>query len=227
MQPVNNQKPRSSHSLSHYSHAEERLNIMSHAAGTVLGVAGLVFLIIRATTLGNAWHVVSFTIFGASMIVLYGISTIYHSSTHLAFRKNMRTLDHAAIYVLIAGSYTPFTLVTLQGPVGWALFAASWGMATIGIVLKLFYTGRFNLISTLMYIFMGWIIVFAIKPLIANLPTEGLVWLFSGGIAYTVGAVFYSIKKMPYGHAIFHFFVLGGSICHFVSVYFFVLPAPG
>lgn len=199
---------------------------MSHAAGTVLGVAGLVFLIVRAATLGNALHVVSFTIFGASLIMLYAVSTIYHSSAHSRFRKNMRTLDHAAIYVLIAGTYTPFTLVTLQGPIGWVLFAATWGMASIGIILKLFYTGRFDLLSTLMYVFMGWVIIFAIKPLIANLSGEGITWLFSGGIAYTVGAVFYSIKKMPFGHAIFHIFVLGGSICHFVSVYFFVLPSP-
>ena len=209
-----------------YHPLEERLNILSHAAGLILGAVGFVFLLWRAISLGNAWHVTSFAIFGGSLIVLYAASTIYHSSTDELRRARLRTLDHAAIYVLIAGTYTPFTLVTLQGVVGWTLFGISWGMAAVGITLKLFYTGRYDLLSTLMYVFMGWVIVFAIKPLAASLSPDGLTWLIAGGLAYTFGAVFYSIRKLPYGHAIFHFFVLGGSVCHFVSVYFFVLPSP-
>ena len=207
-----------------YPPAEERLNILSHATGLVLSMVGLVFLVSRAATLGTTMHVVSFAIFGASLVLLYASSTIYHSSTDPAARIRLRTVDHAAIYILIAGSYTPFTLVVLHGTVGWIMFAASWGMAAIGIVLKLFFTGRFNLISTLMYVFMGWVIVFAIKPLAAALSSDGIFWLIAGGLSYTLGAAIYAIKKIPFGHAVFHFFVLGGSACHFVAVYFYILP---
>jgi hemolysin III len=126
--------------------------------------------------------------------------------------------------VLIAGTYTPFTLVTLQGSVGWTIFFTAWGFALTGIVLKLFFTGRFDMLSTIMYVFMGWIIVFAIKPLMNNLASEGLMWLFAGGAAYTVGAILYSIKKIKFNHAIFHVFVLAGSFCHFMAVYFYVVP---
>tara|TARA_R110002049_G_scaffold60567_1_gene162500 strand:+ start:4701 stop:5369 length:669 start_codon:yes stop_codon:yes gene_type:complete len=209
-----------------YHPLEERLNVLSHAAGLVLGAVGFVFLLLRASSLGNAWHVASFGIFGGSLVALYAASTIYHSSKDELRRARLRTLDHAAIYVLIAGTYTPFTLITLQGVVGWTLFGITWGMAAVGITLKLFFTGRYDLVSTLMYVFMGWVIVFAIKPLATALSSSGLIWLIIGGLAYTLGAVFYSIRKLPYGHAIFHFFVLFGSACHFVSVYFFVLPSP-
>ncbi|HNP36124.1 MAG TPA: hemolysin III family protein [Woeseiaceae bacterium] len=208
----------------HYSPLEERINIVSHATGLVLGILAFVVLLARAATYGNAWHIVSVGIFGASLIALYAASTIYHSSKNLQLRARMRTMDHAAIYVLIAGTYTPFTLITLRGAVGWTMFAITWGMAAIGIALKLFYTGRYNLISTLMYVFMGWVIVFAIKPLIESLSAAGMMWLISGGLAYTLGAVFYSIRRLPFSHSIFHIFVLIGSTCHFVAVYFFVLP---
>jgi hemolysin III len=218
--------PAESSTCSHYSPGEERFNVWSHGIGLALGVVGFVFLLVRAATHGDFWHVASFAVFGGSLVVLYAASTIYHSSKDELQRGRLRTLDHAAIYVLIAGTYTPFTLVTLQGPVGWTLFGISWGMAAVGITLKLFFTGRFDLISTLMYVFMGWVIIFAIKPLIEALSGNGMVWLVSGGIAYTLGAVFYSIPRMPYGHAVFHVFVLVGSLCHFVTVYFFVLPAP-
>jgi len=208
----------------HYPPAEERLNVLSHAAGLLLGVVGFIFLLLRAWYHGNAWHVTSFAIFGGSLVVLYAASTIYHSSRDELRRARMRKFDHAAIYVLIAGTYTPFTLVTLNGWVGWTLFGVTWGMAAVGITLKLFYTGRYDLLSTLMYVFMGWVIIFAIKPLVEVFPGDGMVWLVSGGIAYTLGAVFYSIPRLPFGHAIFHLLVLGGSACHFIAVYFFVLP---
>ncbi len=210
--------------MSHYSLIEERVNISSHALGFVLSVFALVFLVIRASAYGNAWHIVSFSIFGASLIVLYAASTIYHSARNEVLRSRLRILDHASIYVLIAGTYTPFTLVTLNGTTGWIIFAITWAMALTGIVLKIFFTGRFEIVSTLMYVFMGWIIVFAINPLIDNFPSEGLFWLVSGGIAYTLGAVLYAIKQIKFNHAIFHLFVLTGSFCHFVSVYFYVLP---
>ena len=209
-----------------YSPLEERINILSHAAGLLLSMVAVVLLVTRASHFGNAWHIVSVAIFGASLIALYAASTTYHSATRVELRARLRVIDHATIYILIAGTYTPFTLITLNGAVGWTIFAVSWGMAIIGIILKLFFTGRFNLVSTLMYVFMGWIIIFAVKPLIANLSSEGLFWLVAGGLSYTIGAIIYSIKKVPLNHAIFHLFVLGGSICHFVAVYFYVLPAP-
>jgi len=207
-----------------YPPAEERLNILSHATGLVLSVIGTVLLVVRAAQLGTTLHIVSFAIFGASLILLYLSSTVYHSTTVPSRRAKLRTVDHAAIYILIAGSYTPFALVILPGKIGWTLFGVSWGMAVTGIVLKLFYTGRFNHLSTAMYVLMGWLIIFAIKPLMVAFPGTGLMLLFAGGISYTVGAISYSFKKLPFSHAIFHFFVLGGSACHFIAVYFYILP---
>lgn len=211
--------------MSHYSPNEEKANIISHAIGLAFSIVALVLLVVRASLYGDAWHIVSVAIFGVSLISLYAASTFYHSAKDPRVRSYLRIFDHATIYVLIAGTYTPFTLVTLNGPVGWTIFAASWAMAVTGITLKLFFTGRFNVLSTLMYVFMGWIIVFAISPLIENLSSKGLFWLIAGGIAYTTGAILYSIKKIPFNHAIFHLFVLLGSFCHFMSVYFYVLPA--
>ena len=202
-------------------------NIVSHAAGLVLSVVALVLMLIRASGSGEALYIVSAAIFGASLIALYAASTFYHSARDPVVRARLRINDHATIYILIAGSYTPFTLVTLNGWVGWTIFGVTWGMALTGVILKLFFTGRYHLLSTLMYVFMGWIIIFAIKPLVASLSPEGLLWLVAGGIAYTTGAVLYSIKKIKFNHAIFHLFVLLGSACHFAAVYFYVLTKTG
>ena len=207
-----------------YSALEEKTNIISHAIGFILSIVALVLMVVRAGRYGNGLDIVSVSIFGASLIVLYAASTIYHSTEGPARRNRLRVIDHATIYVLIAGTYTPFALVVLNGATGWMIFAASWAMAVSGIILKLFFTGKYNRLSTLMYVFMGWIIVFAIIPLIENLSRQGLFWLFAGGVAYTTGAILYSIKKVKFNHAIFHMFVLLGSFCHFVSVYFYVLP---
>ena len=207
-----------------YSPLEESINIISHAIGLILSIVALVLLVRHANLHGNAWHVVSFAIFGLSLISLYAASTFYHSAKKPDLRSRLRIVDHATIYILIAGTYTPFALVTLNGLTGWMLFGVSWGMAITGIILKLFHTGKYNLVSTLMYVFMGWIIVFAIKPLINNLSSDGLFWLVAGGMAYTTGAILYSIKKIKLNHAIFHLFVLLGSFCHFVAVYFYILP---
>jgi hemolysin III len=207
-----------------YSPLEEKLNISTHAAGLFLSLVACVLLVERASDFGNAWHIVSVCIFGASLVALYAASTAYHSATSAETRARLRVIDHATIYLLIAGTYTPFTLITLKGTVGWTIFSVSWGLAALGIFLKLHFTGRFNLLSTLMYVFMGWIIVFAVKPLIASLPIEGIYWLVAGGLSYTLGAVIYSIKSIPLNHATFHLFVLGGSVCHFVAVYYYVLP---
>ena len=211
--------------IDYYSPLEEKLNISSHAFGLVLSIVALVLLVIHASLHGETLHVVSFSVFGASLIALYAASTIYHSSKKPALRRKLQIIDHAAIYILIAGTYTPFTLIMLNGPIGWIIFGASWGMALAGIILKLFFTGRYDTLSTLMYVFMGWIIVFAIKPLINSISYEGLLWLVAGGVAYTVGAVLYSINKIKFNHAIFHIFVLIGSFSHFMAVYFHILPS--
>jgi len=208
-----------------YSPIEEKINIISHAIGFISSIVALLLLVTRATLHGDVRHIVSFSIFGASLMMLYAASTCYHLAKKPASRKRLKIFDHASIYVLIAGTYTPFTLVTLKGATGWVIFGISWGLALTGIILKLFFTGKYDLISTIMYILMGWVIVFAIKPLIRNLPLEGLLWLFAGGISYTAGAVLYSIEKVKFNHAIFHLFVLIGSFCHLMSVYFYVLPS--
>ena len=210
--------------IKYYSPIEEKINIISHAIGFILSIVALVILVTYAILDGDVWHIVSFSIFGSSLIVLYAASTLYHSAKKPELRNRLNIIDHASIYVLIAGTYTPFTLVTLKGTIGWVIFGASWGLALTGIILKLFFTGKYDLISTIMYVLMGWIIVLAIKPLINNLPLEGLLWLFAGGISYTMGAILYSIGKIKFNHAIFHMLVLTGSFCHFMSVFFYVLP---
>ena len=209
--------------ITYYDLSEEKINILTHAIGLLLSIVALVLLIIHASSNGSARHIVSFTIFGASMILLYSASTLYHYSQTPNLRRKLNILDHASIYVLIAGTYTPFTLVTLKGALGWTIFGITWGIALIGIFLKLFYTGKYDKISTIAYVAMGWIIIFAVKPLIENLPLNGLYWLLAGGIFYTIGAVLYSIKKIKFNHAIFHIFVLLGSFSHFMAIYFYVL----
>ena len=218
-------KIKESKEIKHDSHAEERVNIVSHAIGFIMSIVALVLLVRYASIYGNAWHIVSFSVFGVSLMVLYAASTVYHSAKNPHFRRKMRIVDHASIYILIAGTYTPFTLVTLNGFTGWVVFGVTWGMAVTGIILKLLFTGKYDAISTMMYVFMGWVIVFAINPLIENLSSDGLFWLVAGGMAYTTGAILYSIKKIKFNHAIFHLFVLLGSFCHFISVYFYILPS--
>lgn len=207
-----------------YPPFEEKLNVFTHGVGFALSVVGLILLILRANELGDSMLLVSFCIFGASMILLYAASTLYHSARSYKMRYRLNILDHASIYVLIAGTYTPFALVTLNGIIGWSIFGVVWAMAIAGVILKLFFTGRYSLLSTIMYLLMGWIIIFAIKPLFNNLDLAGILWLFAGGIAYTIGAVFFSIEKIKLNHAIFHLFVLLGTFCHFLSIYFYVLP---
>lgn len=208
----------------YYPPVEEKFNIISHGFGLVLSIIGLILLILRANDLGDIRHLVSFSIFGASMILLYTASTFYHATSNGIWRYRLNIVDHASIYVLIAGTYTPFALVTLKGVLGWSIFGVVWGLALTGIILKLFFTGRYKTLSTIMYVAMGWIIVFAVKPLLDNLEFLGLVWLFAGGIAYTLGAIIFSLERIKFNHAIFHFFVLLGSFCHFISIYFYVLP---
>ena len=205
-----------------YSPTEEKLNIWSHAFGIFLSIIALVLLIIKAVQQDNIWMMISFPIFGVSLILLYLASTLYHASKEPQKRFKLKIFDHAAIYVLIAGSYTPFTLVSLNGETGWLIFSMVWVMAFTGIILKLFFTGRFKVISTAMYVLMGWLIVFYFQDLTAHLHEKGVFYLILGGVLYTIGAILYSIKKIKFNHAIFHFFVLAGSFCHFLSIYLYV-----
>jgi hemolysin III len=206
-----------------YSPLEEKINIISHAIGVILSVLALIFLILRAIELGTLLHLVSFSTFGISLIILYLASTFYHSETNPKRRLRLKVFDHAAIYVLIAGSYTPISLISLVDTSGWLIFSIAWSSALAGIVLKLFFTGRFTIISTLLYVLMGWLIVFFYKDLINGLNEGGLFWLFTSGAFYTIGAVLYSIHKLIFNHAIFHVFVLLGSISHFICVYKYVI----
>ncbi len=206
-----------------YDPLEEKWNVGSHAFGLFLSVVGSVFLLTKAIGSGQKWSVISAVVFSGSMMLLYLASTLYHYSSHEKTRTYLRILDHASIYLLIAGTYTPFTLVTLHGPLGWILFGVTWTLAIGGIILKLFYTGRYNLLSTIMYVVMGWNIVFAIVPLMENLTMAGFYWLLVGGIIYSIGAVFFIFDKVKYMHAIFHLLVLAGTMCHFMAVYFYVL----
>lgn len=205
-----------------YSNLEEKWNVITHGFGLLLSVIGLPFLILKAHDFQGFWQPASLYIFGISMILLYAASTFYHAAREPKRRRRLNIFDHAAIFVLIAGTYTPFTLIVLQGVAGWVLFGLSWGFALIGIILKLFFTGKYDKLSTIIYVLMGWQIVFAIKPLMKNLSTEGLQLLVAGGIFYTIGAVLYSIKKLPFNHAIFHVFVILGTLSHFLSVLFYV-----
>lgn len=207
-------------SLFEYSKKEEFLNIYTHGFGFIFSIVGLILLLIKPVK--EPIYFWSILVFGISLCVLYFSSTFYHNAKEPIQRRRLKIVDHCAIYVLIAGTYTPFTLIILPSEIGMLLFLITWLIAITGIILKLFFTGRFDIISTLLYIAMGWLIIFAYQPLLKNLPQQGVYWLFAGGLFYTIGAVLYSIKKIPYNHAIFHVFVLLGSFCHYWSVYFYV-----
>lgn len=209
--------------MSEYTAIEEKLNVYSHLLGLLLAVVGFSLLVLKAMTGDfDLPAQVGFIVFGMSLISLYLASSLYHHAIEIDLRFKRKVIDHCAIYILIAGTYTPYALSALQGSLGWIIFGASWGMALIGIGLKLFFTGRFKLFSTLMYIFMGWMIVFFITPLKLAISVDGFNWLLAGGIAYSLGAVFYMIKRIKFNHGIFHVFVLLGSISHFISIYFYI-----
>jgi hemolysin III len=205
-----------------YSPEEERINILSHAIGFILSLIAFVFLFIHALVHGGTVYIVSFIVYGLSLMVLYAASTLYHSAKNSEKKSRLKIADHSSIYVLIAGSYTPFSLVTLNGNLGWVIFGIIWASALTGIIMKLFFIGSHSIVSTIMYVLMGWVVVFAIKPLYHNLPFNGFLWLVAGGIAYTIGAILYSIKGLKFNHALFHVLVLIGSACHFISIYFYV-----
>ena len=209
-----------SESLNHqYSIKEEKLNVISHGLGLVLSVVALPFLILKSIDFNGFWKPTSFIIYGFSMVILYAASTFYHAAKNPKKRRKLNIFDHAAIYILIAGSYSPFCLVGLNSNLGWYMFLFVWIFALTGIILKLFFTGRFDKVSTAMYLLMGWQVMFFIKPLMESLSAEAFYYLVAGGVFYSVGAILYSIKKIPYNHFIFHIFVLLGSLSHFIAIY--------
>jgi hemolysin III len=207
-----------------YTPREELANVLTHAFGLALSVAGLVALLVVAAAHGNAWHVSSAAIFGASLVLLYSTSTLYHGLRGADRKYLLRKFDHAAIFLLIAGTYTPFLLVSLRGPWGWSLFGVIWALAVVGITLKFWFAGRFKVLSTLIYLAMGWMVLLAAKPMLLAVAPRGLWLLLAGGLCYTLGSVFYLWKRLPYHHAIWHLFVLAGSVCHWASIYGYVLP---
>ena len=204
------------------SKMEERLNAWTHGIGAALGVAGLVLLIIY-TDSTKPWSLFSVIVYGISIIVLFLASTFYHAVKGEKRKHYFRIVDHISIYLLIAGTYTPVLLITLPDSLGWLLFWTVWGIAAFGVILKLFFTGRFEIFSTLLYLVMGWLIVFDFTNLSEAIGSKGVLWLFAGGLFYTVGIIFYAFQRIPYNHVIWHFFVLGGAICHFFMIFWYVI----
>ncbi len=207
-----------------YSRNEELANSLTHGLGIVLSIAGLAVLIIFAGIFGTPWHIVSCSIYGTTLIILYTSSTLYHSVQEPRKKQICRILDHSAIFILIAGTYTPFTLVNLRGPWGWSLFGLIWGLAILGIVVSALSRCRNRVISLILYVGMGWVIVVAAKPLLDSVQTGGLIFLLTGGLFYTSGLAFYGWKRLKYHHAMWHIMVLLGSVFHFFAVLFYVIP---
>lgn len=207
-----------------YSLGEEIANGITHGIGAGLSVAGLTLLVVLAALYGDVWRIVSFSIYGSSMIILFLASTLYHSFQHPQTKRIFRIIDHASIYLLIAGTYTPFLLVSMRGAWGWTLLVVVWGVALLGVGFQTLLANRFQKLSLLTYILMGWLSVIVLKEALVSIPVGGLLLVAIGGVIYTIGVVFYVWKKLPYNHAIWHVFVLGGSLCHYFAMLFYVLP---
>jgi hemolysin III len=203
---------------------EEFASALTHGVGAAAALAAGAILIALVARGGDSWQLGAAIVFGASLLLLYVTSTLYHAARHPVARGRLKVFDHCAIYLLIAGTYTPFTLIGLHGRVGWSLFVAIWALAFAGIVFKLFFTGRFKLLSTAIYLAMGWLVLVAIRPVTAALDGWTMGWLIAGGAFYTLGTFFYHRESIPYSHAIWHLFCIGGSVCHYVAVMEPVLP---
>jgi hemolysin III len=208
-----------------YSLGEEIFHSISHGIGAGLSISGLTLLVVLAVLYGTVPQVISFTIYGVTLIVLYLASTLYHSFQYPRVKQVFKKFDHASIYLLIAGTYTPFLVVAIQGVWGWALLVIIWSLALIGISFKAFFIHRFKTVSVITYILMGWLCIVALNQMLTSIPIGGLIWLAAGGIFYTVGVIFYAMKNVPYTHAVWHVFVLAGSICHFFAVLLYLAPA--
>lgn len=207
--------------------AEEIANSISHGIGAALSVAALTILVMVAADVGDPWRVTTGAIYGASMIILFLASTLYHSFQEPKVKRVLRTIDHISIFLLIAGTYTPFLLVNLRGTFGWTFFIFVWGLTLLGIIFKLFFARRFDLLTTLIYLAMGWMVVFVWGRLEMAVPDIGRTFLIIGGISYTVGVIFYAWRRLKFSHTVWHVFVLGGSVCHFFAVLWGVMLSNG
>lgn len=203
---------------------EERFNVLTHGIGLFLAVIGMVVMLGYAYLHEEPWQIASCAVYGSTLIATYAISTFYHRCTHLGRKQSLRIADHISIYFFIAGSYTPIALSPCLGEWGAILFGAVWTIALAGLVWKIYFVDRFRFISTAAYLVMGWLVVLAAEPLIENLPAEGMTWLVSGGIMYTLGTIFYLWESLPYGHGVWHLFCLGGSICHYYTILLYIVP---
>ncbi|MFC0045920.1 PAQR family membrane homeostasis protein TrhA [Metabacillus iocasae] len=208
-----------------FTKGEEIANAITHGIGVVLSIVGLTLLIVFASLDGTPWHVVSFTIYGITMVLLYVSSTLVHSFPEGKVKDLFEIFDHSSIYLFIAGTYTPFLFVVVKGTIGWTLFGIVWGIAIAGVIFKAFFVKKFLFLSTVLYVFMGWMIVFAWGPLTENLAKAGIVLLVVGGVLYTIGAIFYVWRGFRFHHMIWHLFVLGGTVVHFLAILLYVLPA--
>ncbi len=208
-----------------YTRGEQIFSAASHGLGFLLAIAGMVFLIVAASLQADPYRIVSFSIYGATLTFLMLSSTLYHAISNINVQRIMRRIDHISIFLLIAGTYTPFTLVVLNGPWGWSLFGVVWGIAVLGIVFKVFFTGRFEALSLLLYAVMGWAVIVAIKPLCSALSAGALTLIVTGGVVYSLGIIFYAVEKIRYNHAIWHLFVLAGAACHYCAIAIYILPA--
>ncbi len=207
----------------HYRLGDILANAITHGVGAVLAIAGAVYLI-AASMRGSTWLVVSCSVFSVTLVLVYLCSTLYHSLVRTRARHVFHVLDHSAIYLLIAGTYTPFTLISLRGPVGWVLFGAVWTLALAGVIFKSLAVGRFEVASALVYLFQGWLVVLAAHPLLHAIGWHGLLWLGAGGLAYTLGIIFFAFDRLRYFHATWHLFVLAGSVAHYFAILYHVVP---
>lgn len=208
------------------SPSEEIASAITHGLGVLLAIAGGTSLIVLSVNHAGAREVISAAVFTVTLVVMYVASTLYHAISQPRTKQRLKVFDHCAIFLLIAGTYTPFTIAILKGTLGWSLFGVIWGLAAVGIVLKWFFTGRMRLLSTLFYVLMGWLAIVAVVPISRVLEATAFYWLIGGGVVYTVGTLFYHNQRIPYAHAIWHLFVLGGSVCHFMAILNqFTLPA--
>jgi hemolysin III len=210
-----------------YTPGEEIANSITHGVGVALAIAGLAILTAFAVLLGDPWHITSCSVFGGTLIFLYMASTLYHGVQQPRAKSIFRLLDHSAIFILIAGTYTPFMLVSLRGPWGWSLFGVIWGLAILGVIFQTTLLQKHRALSIIIYLGMSWVVIIAIKPMLANVAPGGLILLGAGGLAYTAGSGFYAWRRLHFGHAIWHLFVLAGSILHFFAVLFYVIPLAG
>jgi len=202
---------------------EEVAHSITHGVGLLASVTGLVALVILAAATHDPWRITACAIYASTLVLLYAASTLYHALSSTRARHVLRVLDHSAIFLLIAGTYTPFALVLLRGPWGWTLLGIVWGLAALGIAAKAMYGARWPILSTALYICMGWTVVIAVKPLVEHVPPGGIAWLVAGGLAYTGGIAFYAWTRLRYSHAIWHLFVLAGSVCHYIAVVLYVV----